>query len=773
MAILSFGNERTTSLINSLESNLKNDLLLLIKQDLRNYSLIANKGLNQHKNIPDKGNQNQPENAGGLGSIIPGLTSLALVSDDFEVTQLYSETITNPQLADLLAKIRSNIEQSTKIPLSTGLQTTRALGALDYDGTAPETLIIAATDALPQDTFIALYTRFSKGSNSASLITVKVSELIDNRFPAINEGDLMLSLLLNNQVIYANQYALKGAFEGTQKIHAFEAHEGLWEIQINTPLNTSTLALWILGSLITSVLFTLVTYQTIWAKLRTKELNKKSSQLNTFFQNLPGAAYRILINIEQNTEETVAFLSDGFKSLSGYDATDITNGKHAFIDLIHIDDRVKVIQKVNKAVLNKQMYDFECRLVTKHGNLIWVWHRGRAVETLDNGLVYIDGLVSDITQRKQAEFALLEARSYAEAIVDTAIEAVILFSSDGTIKRINASAEKMFDYSQRELKGQNITVLMPDDAIHEHNNYMQRFLSSKIPAELSTARELMAKHRNGKIFPIELSIGEVLHQKKRSFVGLIRDISQQRSAEDQARLRLDQLAHVGRLNALGEMASGIAHEINQPLAAISLFAQAGKRFLATGNAEKASESFDKLSLHAQRAGAIIERIQNMANKHQSEKVTVDCQSLLSGVAELAEAEARIYDIEISLKIDENVPPLSLDIVQIQQVALNLIRNGMQAMRSVQCEHGKTIRLCARLIPNDFVEIAVIDSGAGVAKQVESELFEPFSSTKEYGMGMGLSISRAIVESHGGQLYFQNNLDYGATFFFSLPINTEK
>ena len=168
MAILSFGNERTTSLINSLESNLKNDLLLLIKQDLRNYSLIANKGLNQHKNIPGKGNQNQPENAGGLGSIIPGLTSLALVSDDFEVTQLYSETITNPQLADLLAKIRSNIEQSTKIPLSTGLQTTRALGALDYDGTAPETLIIAATDALPQDTFIALYTRFSKGSNSAS-----------------------------------------------------------------------------------------------------------------------------------------------------------------------------------------------------------------------------------------------------------------------------------------------------------------------------------------------------------------------------------------------------------------------------------------------------------------------------------------------------------------------------------------------------------------------------------------------------------------------------
>jgi two-component system sensor kinase FixL len=243
-------------------------------------------------------------------------------------------------------------------------------------------------------------------------------------------------------------------------------------------------------------------------------------------------------------------------------------------------------------------------------------------------------------------------------------------------------------------------------------------------------------------------------------------IIKQGTTQNEAQLQLEELSHVARLTIIGEIASDIAHEVNQPLAAISLFSQAGKRLLDSGQYERVAEVFDKLSQHAQRAGAIVERIQSMAKLHDTEKKSTDCYVLVTEVAQLAKAEASIHDIEIKVSVAKKLPSVVVDVVQVQQVILNLLRNSMQAMRKITRHNGNAVILRASLNSIGEVEIAVIDSGEGVSAKVEKKLFEPFLSAQE--SGMGLSLSRAIIQAHNGRINFHNNTICGATFYFTLP-----
>ena len=261
-------------------------------------------------------------------------------------------------------------------------------------------------------------------------------------------------------------------------------------------------------------------------------------------------------------------------------------------------------------------------------------------------------------------------------------------------------------------------------------------------------------------------ISEVDHHKH--LEGFVTDVTEQRAAESEAREHREHLAHADRLNMMGEMATGIAHEINQPLSAISILVQAGDHLIRTERYARLSEILEKLVRHAHRASAVIDRMQQMAKRHESVKETIDCDELIGDVTRLAEAEARVRDIEIEIDTQAGLPAVSVDAVQIQQVVLNLLRNGMDAMQTVACQNGNTIGIRMRLHDDGGVEVAVIDKGNGVPEDVEEMLFSPFATTKKSGMGMGLSISRAIVTAHGGSLNFRNNSDGGAMFYFTLP-----
>ena len=299
----------------------------------------------------------------------------------------------------------------------------------------------------------------------------------------------------------------------------------------------------------------------------------------------------------------------------------------------------------------------------------------------------------------------------------------------------------------------------------------------------------------GKPFDIQYRIADKLGQEKwvrergcgiytdnghvQAIEGYIDDITPLKSAalklakaeasyEEEVRRRNVQLAHADRLNTLGEMATGIAHEINQPLTAISLFAQTGKRMLEAGEHAKLREIFDKLSQHSHRAGDIVERMQDMARTKERPRQIVDLNTLVTDVVDLAEVDARMKDIVIDFESCIDAPLVKVDVVQIQQVTLNLLRNGMDAMRSLGCRNGKIIKLTTRKREDGYLEVAVADSGCGISADVADRLFESFSTTKSTGLGMGLPISRAIVTAHGGTLSYRNNAADGVTFTFTLP-----
>tara|TARA_R110002096_G_scaffold105855_4_gene232892 strand:+ start:19004 stop:20515 length:1512 start_codon:yes stop_codon:yes gene_type:complete len=501
----------------------------------------------------------------------------------------------------------------------------------------------------------------------------------------------------------------------------------------------------------------------------TRNNKEREPAHSALFRSIPGMLYRIL----NQPGWPIEVASDGCLELCGYTRSELENREVFWGDIIHPDDREHVWAATQNAVASDGPYEFEYRITTRAGAQRWVWERGQRSDFTPDGIARIEGIVTDVTSRKTTEQALADARAFSEAVVDSAVEAVITIDTLGCIETFNRSAQDMFGYRFFEVAGRNVSMLMPDPYASEHDGYIRNYLDTHIPRIIGTGREVRARRKDGTIFPIHLSVSEVALHPERKFVGLIRDMSRQHAAERAAREHLEQLAHVDRLNMLGEMATGIAHEINQPLTAISLFSQAGKRLLDAGNVERLPDIFDKLSQHAERAGAIIERMQTMAKHGENARKTVDCNALITEIADLAEAEARLRDIEIAVSTAHGLPPVDVDAVQIQQVALNLLRNGMEAMRAVDCAHGNIITVTTGLRDNGDVEIRVIDSGCGVADDIAERLFTPFSTTKDSGMGMGLSLSRTIIMAHGGQLDFRNNADTGATFYFTLPPTREE
>jgi two-component system sensor kinase FixL len=505
--------------------------------------------------------------------------------------------------------------------------------------------------------------------------------------------------------------------------------------------------------------------------------------------------------------------------------------------------------------------------------------------------------VSAELEHRQQQAALARSEAYSKAIVATAAEGIITLDARGRIESVNRAAEKMFGYEARELIGRDINMLMPGPYRDEHTGYIKHYVETGEGTICGAGREVPAQRKDGTQFPIYLAASEVVLDGERCFAGIMRDISDQkmaeesriaverrfravfeqrhqlsgilsvagevleanrksrefggvegesitgrrywelpwwrhssemqrrvreaiqsaaegeaarfeatrpradgrlatldfsvrpimdsdgkpvflvteshditehRLAEEEARQHRARVAHVSRLSTLGEMAAGIAHEINQPLTAISLFAQAGRRLVEAGSFERMNEVCHKLNEHALRASEVVERMQKMARQGENIKEIVDCNELIESTVKLAESEARIYDIQIEFDRGKGLPPVSVDGVQIQQVALNLLRNGMEAMMEEDSRNGRSITIRTRMRPGNEIEVSVTDKGCGVPQEYADRLFTPFSTTKRSGMGMGLSISEAIVRAHGGNIDFRNNDGGGTTFWFTLP-----
>ena len=619
---------------------------------------------------------------------------------------------------------------------------------------------------------IAAYVPVTRGNESDGVIVgvMRLESWLNAVIARVQSTNHHARIFLQDREVYRQDPGNDSIDDTWTRRSNFQIHGLTWTSLI-TPTKEYVLAvrtrastLILIVGLLLSALVSVVVYLALVARIRSRQLHDTASQLATLFQNLPGMAYR-----RANREDwSMEFVSEGCHELSGYSRNDFEEQRVSWAKLIHPDDRDRIWRKVQKAVNEADAYEFEYRVITRANKERWMWERGRAVHSGRNDNIFLEGFISDITDRKRAEMALVEARAFSEAVVDTAADAIITIGANGVIENFNSAAQRMFGYSLEQAQGQNVSMLMPVPYKSQHDQYIARFLETDESRIIGTSREVSAQRSDGSVFPIYLSVSEVRNRPDRKFVGLMHDISAQRAAEDEARQHREHLAHVDRLNMLGEMAAGIAHEINQPLTAISLFANAGNRLISAGTYERLPEIFEKLDKHAYRAGTVIERMQTMARRQESKKEISDCNALVEEVAKLAEAEARIRDIIIAVQIEEGLPAISVDTVQIQQVALNLLRNGMESMQSIDYRDGHTIELQSRLGDDGDVEIAVIDKGSGVSAEVADSIFTPFETTKKSGMGMGLSISRSIIIAHGGHLDFHNNKNGGTTFFFTLP-----
>ena len=356
-----------------------------------------------------------------------------------------------------------------------------------------------------------------------------------------------------------------------------------------------------------------------------------------------------------------------------------------------------------------------------------------------------------------------------QALLDAAVDAIVVIDEGGSVVTFNRAAERMFGYAAADVLGKNVSVLMDEPYRSEHDRYVARYVTTGDAHIIGKGREVDARRANGEVFPVSLAVGEAVDGDVRRFVGIVRDLSEQRAAEQSARSLELRLAHVGRFNLMGEMAAGIAHEINQPLAAIATYAQAGKRVLQRGNPDVAmlAEVCSKIDDQARRAGQVIENLRKFIRKQEIDTQSLDVNRVVEDALNLIEVDAHSEGIPVRVRAAEELPRVRADALQLQQVLLNLTRNSVDAMRGgLGRERG--IIITTERGEGGGVRIRVADHGHGVSAQLGEHIFHPFVTTKRDGLGVGLAISKTIIQSYGGMLRYSDNPGGGAVFTIELP-----
>jgi two-component system sensor kinase FixL len=354
------------------------------------------------------------------------------------------------------------------------------------------------------------------------------------------------------------------------------------------------------------------------------------------------------------------------------------------------------------------------------------------------------------------------------AILETSPDGLITIDRDGFIQSFNPAAERIFGYDAAQVIRQNVSCLMPSPYREEHDAYLERFLRTGEKRIIGIGREVLGQRKDGAIFPMELAVGEVRAEGQRFFAGFVRDVSARQRAEQRVQELQLELVHVSRVTAMGEMASALAHELNQPLTAAINYAQTARQVLARRLGEDAGDVrslLEKTVQQANRAGQIIRRLRQFIAKGETERALEDLNAVIEEASALALIGAGGKGIAVRRHFEKSLPPLLLDKIQIHQVIINLIRNSIDALEGVK--RREIIISTGRAGPH-AVEIAIVDTGPGLAPEIADRLFQPFVTTKPSGLGIGLSICRSIVAGHGGRLWASENPDGGTIFHVSLP-----
>jgi two-component system sensor kinase FixL len=366
---------------------------------------------------------------------------------------------------------------------------------------------------------------------------------------------------------------------------------------------------------------------------------------------------------------------------------------------------------------------------------------------------------------------LRQSEARFRSILATVPEAIITIDERGLIESFSPAAARLFGYAPHEVIGKNINTLMPSPYREEHDGYLARYRMTKEKRIIGKGRVVVGQRRDGTTFPMELAVGEVrLGEGRHLFTGFIRDLTERQTTEQRLQELQAELLHVSRVSAMNQMASALAHELNQPLSAITNYMNASIRTLNAGsdaaNIARVREMMEKASAQTVRAGQIIQRLRNFIEKKDAVRTGENLNKVIEEALALGLVGVADSNVRVRVVLAPDLPSVMIDKIQLQQVLINLIRNAVEAM------HGLPSRelIVSTQANDDVVQASVLDCGPGLSEEVSRRLFQPFVTTKEKGMGLGLTICQSIIEAHAGHIWATKREGGGAAFHFRLPVS---
>jgi two-component system sensor kinase FixL len=459
--------------------------------------------------------------------------------------------------------------------------------------------------------------------------------------------------------------------------------------------------------------------------------------------------------------------NDGATRIFGYDASEMI-GQPIF-RIIPPELHGEEVQILGRLQRGERIQHYETVRVAKDGRRIDISLTVSPLLDKSGAVVGASKVARDISEPKSAERELREGAARLRAVIETAVDGVILINARGVVLVFNPACEGLFDYSANEVIGQNVKMLMPDRYRQEHDGYISNYLATGDAKIIGSGREVVGRRKDGSTFPMNLSVGEAEQDGESIFVGIIHDLTESRRTETELQQARSDLARVARVTTLGELTAAIAHEVNQPLTGLVNSGNACLRWLAIEPPEldAARKSVERMISAGNRAADVITRIRALIAKSPPQQVPLNVNDAIAEAIALIEREAQRYSVSLQVDLSNEVPLVVGDRVQLQQVVLNLMLNAIEAMSDV-VGRRRILSVSSARQGQDDVLISVRDSGSGLEGTSLDQLFEAFYTTKASGMGIGLAVSRTIVLAHGGRLWATPNQPHGAIFQFILP-----
>ena len=486
----------------------------------------------------------------------------------------------------------------------------------------------------------------------------------------------------------------------------------------------------------------------------------------------------MLITNPRQPDNPVVFVNQAFCRLTGYAPEDIVGGNCRMLQGPQTDPAA--VARIRAAIEAAEPIEIDIRNHRKDGAAFWNRLLISPVHDAAGTLLYFVSNQIDVTAEREhrarleaAEADLLLREAHLQSVLDTVPDAMIVIDAGGIMQSCSAAAERQFGYTAAEMVGRNVSMLMPAPYRSQHDGYLAHYLDTGEKRVIGRQRVVVGRREDGATFPMELAVGEVRTGDRRYFTGFIRDLTEREESQKRLHDLQGELVHMSRLTAMGEMASTLAHELNQPLTAVASFLSGCRRLLAdTPDPQMAivRTAVERAAEQALRAGQIIRRLREFLVRGETARQVEQLPNLLEEASALALVGVREARVHVTFELDPKAGPVLVDRIQIEQVVLNLIRNAIEAMADTA---RRELTIATAALDNGLYEVRIADTGTGIAEDIAAHLFQPFVTTKPRGMGVGLSISRTIIEAHGGRLWAEPNPGGGTVFRFTLRAHGEE